>query len=180
MTVSAQRLGYDTNPTADISMVQGHKHIEFGLPIGAPFKITKTFPTVADMMAYTGTDVKFGDFVIIVSDTQDPDNAKLYLKTETSWQFIVDLSGSQGFKGETGNGIDHITMNPDFTLTIYYTDGGQITTDPIRGEKGETGDKGDKGDTGDKGDKGEKGDPGIGGFTINYDTEEDCIDLGLF
>lgn len=38
--------------------------------------------------------------------------------------------------GKTGNGIASIVMNPDYTLTINYTDGTSYTTPSIRGEEG--------------------------------------------
>lgn len=43
-------------------------------------------------------------------------------------------------------GIDSITMNADYTLTINYTNGTSYTTPSIRGAKGDTGEKGDTGD----------------------------------
>lgn len=43
-------------------------------------------------------------------------------------------------------GIDSITMNADYTLTINYTNGTSYTTTSIRGAKGDTGEKGDTGD----------------------------------
>ena len=68
-------------------------------------------------------------------------------------------------------GIDHITLNDDYTLTIYYTNTARepYTTASIRGEKGENGapgpqgPQGPQGSQGPKGDKGDKGDPGEGG-----------------
>ena len=40
-------------------------------------------------------------------------------------------------QGATGNGIDTVTLNSDYTLTITFTDGSAPhTTDPIRGEQG--------------------------------------------
>jgi len=56
--------------------------------------------------------------------------------------------GDQGLKGDTGVGIESVTMNADYTLTVKLTDGSSVTTDSIRGEKGETGATGPKGDTG--------------------------------
>ena len=41
-------------------------------------------------------------------------------------------------KGDTGNGIDHVSLNPDYTLTIFFTDSTSTTTTPIRGETGIT------------------------------------------
>ena len=46
----------------------------------------------------------------------------------------------KGDTGETGNGIDYVTLNDDYTLTINFTDGTEYTTLSIRGEKGEKGD----------------------------------------
>ncbi len=42
-------------------------------------------------------------------------------------------------RGATGNGISRITLNADYTLTVYFTSGAQWTSDSIRGAKGETG-----------------------------------------
>lgn len=85
------------------------------------------------------------------------------------------LNGLKGEKGDVGNGINNITLNSDYTLTINYTDGTSYTTTPMRGEKGEKGDKGDaftysdftpeqlaslKGEKGDKGADGKDGQDG--------------------
>lgn len=42
-------------------------------------------------------------------------------------------------RGLKGNGIDHITLNADYTLSIYYTNGTVYTTAPIRGAEGPRG-----------------------------------------
>lgn len=53
------------------------------------------------MEADWGTaDVKLGEYVLInTNDVEDPDDAKVYLKTQEGWKFIVDLSGMQGIQG---------------------------------------------------------------------------------
>ena len=53
------------------------------------------------MEADLGTaDVKLGEYVLInTNDVEDPDDAKVYLKTQNGWKFIVDLSGMQGIQG---------------------------------------------------------------------------------
>ena len=53
------------------------------------------------MEADWGTaDVKLGEYVLInTNDVEDPDDAKVYLKTQNGWKFIVDLSGMQGIQG---------------------------------------------------------------------------------
>lgn len=84
---------------------------------GKDFSIVKTFPSVAKM---TGDGLSDGDFVMVSSDVEDVDNAKLYIWNGKQFNFISDLSGSQGIKGETGP----------------------------QGVKGDTGPQGPKGDTG--------------------------------
>ena len=53
------------------------------------------------MEADWGTaDVKLGEYVLInTNNVEDPDDAKVYLKTQNGWKFIVDLSGMQGIQG---------------------------------------------------------------------------------
>lgn len=143
MTVEAVELNpYDT-PTATITEVSGHKHIIFGLRPGDPFVIQKTFASIAEMEAYSGTDIRVGQFVIITSNVDDPDNAKMFVKTSSGYSFVTDLSGAQGIQGPrgyTGNGISSVVLNQDYTLTVYFTDGDSYTTpNSIRGLKGETG-----------------------------------------
>ena len=151
MTVAASALPSGSTPTATISEVSGHKHIAFGLVNGAKgdkgdpgkdFHIAKTFSSVSAMMNYTGTDIEAYDFAMIdTGSVQDVDTGKLYCyepdKTP-KWQYIGDLSGAQGIKGETGTGIDHIVLNQDYTLTIYLDDETSYTTASIRGATGAT------------------------------------------
>lgn len=69
--------------------------------IGDAFTYKKEYPSVEAMEADWGTaDVKLGEYVIInANDVEDPDDAKVYLKTQSGWKFIVDLSGMQGIQG---------------------------------------------------------------------------------
>ena len=69
--------------------------------IGNAFTYKKEYPSVAAMEADWGTaDVKLGEYVLInTNDVEDPDDAKVYLKTQEGWKFIVDLSGMQGIQG---------------------------------------------------------------------------------
>lgn len=70
------------------------------------------------------------------------------IKVDFGNPFGVVLSGGigpQGNKGDAGNGIESIALNPDYTLTINYTDGTSYTTESIRGGKGDPGGKGDTG-----------------------------------
>lgn len=69
--------------------------------IGDAFTYKKEYPSIEAMEADWGTaDVKLGEYVLInTNDVEDPDDAKVYLKTQSGWKFIVDLSGMQGIQG---------------------------------------------------------------------------------
>lgn len=202
MTVDAHRLDPYSTPEVTISEVDGHKHISFGLVPGDPFRIAKTYPTIAAMEAdFSGTDVKVGDFVVIASTVDDPDNARMYVKASTKWSFITDLSGAQGIVGPigpvgpTGTGITATYFNPDtYTLTIYFSDGTQYTTGSLRGAIGPKGtgissstydpvahtitiyyEDGTHITTGDL--KGEQGVPGINGASFEYDSENSHLHI---
>lgn len=69
--------------------------------IGDAFTYKKEYPSIEAMEADLGTaDVKLGEYVLInTNNVEDPDDAKVYLKTQEGWKFIVDLSGMQGIQG---------------------------------------------------------------------------------
>lgn len=134
---------------------------------GKPFKVEKTYSSVAAMNAGFSSDgVSEGGFVIIATGSvEDEDNAKLYVKGATKYEFLADMSGSQGIQGERGlqgeQGIQGIQgekgAKGDKGDPFTYSD---FTVEQLAALKGE---KGDKGDTGAKGDKGDKGDTGANG-----------------
>ena len=143
LTVVASTVIPSGAATATVSTESGHKHIAFGIPKGNPgkdFRIAKTFDSIEEMEEYTGQDIEAYDFVMIdTGSVEDPDTGKLYCyEPESSpvWHYIGDLSGKQGIKGETGNGIDSVELNADYTLSIYFTDSTSVTTSSIRGETG--------------------------------------------
>lgn len=78
------------------------QHVNTGIAaIGDAFTYKKEYPSVEAMEADWGTaDVKLGEYVLInTNNVEDPDDAKVYLKTQEGWKFIVDLSGMQGIQG---------------------------------------------------------------------------------
>lgn len=89
---------------------------------GEAFSIAKIYASVDAMNAdFSGGDVSVGQFVLIdTGNVEDADNAKLYVKSESGYSYITDLSGATGMQGPQG----------------------------VQGAKGDTGAKGDKGDTG--------------------------------
>lgn len=94
-------------------------------PQGEAFSIAKTYPTIEAMNAdYEGTDVKPGQFVLIdTGNVEDEDNAKLYVKGPTQYDYITDLSGATGMTGPQG-------------------------PEGVQGPKGETGPQGEPGPQG--------------------------------
>ena len=69
---------------------------------GEGFQIKKTYESISAMNAGYATDgLSVGSFVMISSNVDDPDNAKLYVKGETAYTFVTDFSGAQGIKGDT-------------------------------------------------------------------------------
>lgn len=69
---------------------------------GEGFSITKTYPSI-DEMNEDAASIDEGCFVLIASDVEDEDNAKLYVKGADAFTFLTDLSGAQGIKGEKGD-----------------------------------------------------------------------------
>ena len=118
--------------------------------VGDAFTIVKTYSSVQAMEDdYNNPEVKAGQFVMIdTGNVENEEDSRLYLKGNTEWKFISDLSGAQGIQGLSA-----------YQVAVQH--GFEGTEDEwlisLKGEKGETGPKGDKGDTGEKGDKGDPG-----------------------
>lgn len=124
--------------------------------VGDAFTIVKTYPSIQAMQDdYNNPEVKTGQFVMIdTGDVENEEDSRLYLKGNTEWKFISDLSGAQGIQGLSA-----------YQVAVQH--GFEGTEDEwlisLKGEKGETGPKGDKGDTGEKGATGERGPQGLQG-----------------
>ena len=111
---------------------------------GAPFKIVKIYNSVSAMQAESDS-LNMGDIVLINTDNvEDEDNAKLYIKNESGYSLLTDLSGARGVQGPEGpQGLK-----------------GEQGIPGERGQQGEAGPQGLQGPPGLKGDKGEPGIPG--------------------
>lgn len=124
--------------------------------VGDAFTIVKTYSSVQAMEDdYNNPEVKAGQFVMIdTGNVENEEDSRLYLKGNTEWKFISDLSGAQGIQGLSA-----------YQVAVQH--GFEGTEDEwlisLKGEKGETGPKGDKGDTGEKGATGERGPQGLQG-----------------
>ena len=128
---------------------------------GDAFAIVKTYSSVADMNKdFSGTDVKEGQFVIIdTGNVNDEDNAKLYVKGKTAFNFLTDLSGAQGIQGPQGEQGPQGIQGPQGEQGATGEKGatGEQGPQGIQGEKGLKGDPGEKGATGEKGETGTRG-----------------------
>jgi hypothetical protein len=142
--------GYQGSQTEWLESLVGAKGDkgEKGNP-GKDFKIVKTFPSIAEM---NGTGFSDGDFTMIASDVNDPDDGKLYVWNGTNFTYIADLSGSQGIKGDTGKTGDKGEKGDpgDQGLSAYQVAvnaGFSGSVDQwLASLVGAKGDKGDKGD----------------------------------
>lgn len=124
--------------------------------VGDAFTIVKTYPSIQAMEDdYNNPEVKTGQFVMIdTGDVENEEDSRLYLKGDTEWKFISDLSGAQGIQGLSAYqvAVQHGFEGTEAEWLIS-----------LKGEKGETGPKGDKGNTGEKGATGERGPQGLQG-----------------
>lgn len=112
-------------------------------PQGKPFAIKKIYSSINEMNSdYNNKDVAIGEFVLINNNNiNDEDNSKLFVKTDTKFKFLTDLSGAQGIQGPKG-------------------DTGPQGLQGLQGLKGDKGEKGEKGDIGPQGIQGEVGEQG--------------------
>ena len=146
---------------------------------GDPFTLAKTYDSIANMNAAIGTenDVPQGSFVVISSNVEDPDNAKMYVRGADAFTYISDLSGAEGIKGDTGEkgadgapgekgadgapGAKGADGQSAFALWLTQEgNAGKTEADFLASLKGEKGDTGEKGADGAPGAPGEKGEPG--------------------
>lgn len=109
-------------------------------PAGKGFSVAKTYASVVAMNADIAS-LSDGDFVMIASSPEDPDNAKLFTKQGGAMKEIADLSGAQGIQGPAGpQGVK-----------------GDTGERGPQGVKGETGKQGPAGVAGERGPQGEAG-----------------------
>lgn len=124
--------------------------------VGDAFVIVKTYPSIQAMQDdYNNPEVTIGQFVMIdTGNVENEEDSRLYLKGNTEWKFISDLSGAQGIQGLSA-----------YQVAVQH--GFEGTEDEwlisLKGEKGETGPKGEKGATGERGPQGLQGERGLQG-----------------
>lgn len=114
---------------------------------GEAFSIKKVWSSVAEMGSDTAS-YKEGDFGLVnTGDVEDPDNAKLYVYQDGSWEYLVDMSGAIGFTGKTPQfTIGEVSKGDDAVATI--TDDGTDENGNPKYRLNLVLPKGDKGDDG--------------------------------
>lgn len=126
--------------------------------VGEPFRIAKVYTSIGDMNAdYNNEEIQIGSFVIIeTGNVYHPDNSKLYVKTDSEYSFITDLSGSPGIQGPTGpkgdtglsatieiGVVDTVDSNSSAEVTNSGTTNNAIFNFKIpKGDKGLQGERG--------------------------------------
>lgn len=112
---------------------------------GRAFSIAKVYPSIIAMDDdHDNEDVAVGQFVMIdTNDVEDPDNAKLYVKTETGFTYVTDLSGATGLTGPAGKSAYELAVDNGFegteeewldSLSAKYTPiEGDVPLKPITG-----------------------------------------------
>lgn len=92
---------------------------------GQGFHIAKIYSSLEALEAdTTPTQVIPGEFAVISSNAEDPNNAKLYLWDGTQYVFTTDLSGATGIQGPKGDQGDQGPMGPsgaDGIVSRWYT-----------------------------------------------------------
>ena len=107
-----------------------------------------------------------GEFAIVeTDDVEDPDNSRLYLWDGTEYQYITDLSGSQGIKGPTGPQGAQGTQGPTGPTGVQGPTGPTGPTGADSFVTGPTGPKGEDGIIGVDGATGPQGEQGPTGPT---------------
>ena len=104
-------------------------------------------------------NIPLNKFAMIASAADDPDNAKLYIRTnieESGFKFITDLSGAQGIQGPQGEKGD---KGDPFT----YADFTAAQLEALKGPQGEQGIQGEQGPAGQDGSDGADGQNGAPG-----------------
>lgn len=115
---------------------------------GDPFSIYRTFGSVDEMNSGFASDgVPSGAFVIITtSDPEEEDNGKVYVKGDSAYQFITDMS-TEGIQGPAGTITitQTITGEPGTQASVENqgtAENAQLVITIPRGDKGDPGEDG--------------------------------------
>lgn len=122
-------------------------------PAGGGLSIDVVVNSVLELAAIAGDHTEGSVALVNTNDTQDEDNAKIYVLKNGAWEFLVDMSGATGIQGPQG--VDGI-QGPK-------GDKGDQGIQGIQGIQGLTGANGSDGAQGPAGADGMDGAPGLEG-----------------
>ena len=90
---------------------------------GEGFSISKVYSSVAAMNAGFATDgvLLYGFVLIDTGDVNDEDNAKLFVKRESGYTYLTDLSGAQGIQGPPGEDYSLTTADKNDIAEIVLS-----------------------------------------------------------
>lgn len=73
-------------------------------PQGKPFAVAEIYASEEEMHAdVENEEIAVGDFVMITTDSvEQAENARIYVKTDTGYAFVTDMSGATGIQGPRG------------------------------------------------------------------------------
>lgn len=122
---------FDEPPSVSINGNFGEQKINFRLPTGKPFKISKVYSSIGEMNSDIDNISSYSFVMIHTGSVEDEDTGKLYMKDMEDFMFITDLSGVQGIqgvkgeKGDTGNvpslSIGNVTSGQSANVTMTGT-----------------------------------------------------------
>lgn len=73
-------------------------------PQGKPFAVAEIYASEEEMHSdVENEEIAVGDFVMITTDSvEQAENARIYVKTDTGYAFVTDMSGATGIQGPQG------------------------------------------------------------------------------
>lgn len=136
---------------------------------GSDFKIIKVYSSLSDMEGdYANPEILEGDMVSIsTEDINLVENAQVFIKGPTKYDFIVDLSGATGVQGPQGDEGPQGLQGPRGIQGLQGLQGIQGIQGP-KGETGLTGPQGQRGIQGIQGIQGPKGETGASAAKKEY------------
>lgn len=98
---------------------------------GAPFILKRVFATIEDMNSFfdrgaeTLSEVNYGEYVMIDAGTEDVDSGKVYKRMFGGAEYLGQIKGSQGEKGDKGDAatieVGTCTTGTEFKITNVGT-----------------------------------------------------------
>lgn len=98
--------------------------LNLGIPRSDPFHIVKIYASEAEMyLDINNPELYSGDYVMIstgqgIENVNNPENARIYVKTDSDFDFVVDMSGAIPIFEESVNmNVVNVTENSSATIT---------------------------------------------------------------